>query len=192
MMDEQSPQLDANSRPGLRLGALAPALGVRQQSAPTCTLHVSRHPGGDAVRKSIPTGLRLKAQGRDSSTVALAKVEERATLGKVIEESSTPTGLRRPAMTAYNHGGVAAIRANVDWLKTQSRTACHGLKPSQAYALASFACLLLALVLCGCASTQPVYTGRHFDFSQDTFAYANELVWTYHYDENGKWVTHRR
>ena len=34
--------------------------------------------------------------------------------------------------------------------------------------------------------------GRRFDFEKDTFAYANELVWEYSYDENGHWQTHTR
>jgi len=51
---------------------------------------------------------------------------------------------------------------------------------------------LLALTLCGCSSTRPANTGRHFDFGKDTFSYANELVWEYHYDANGKWVTNKR
>jgi hypothetical protein len=34
--------------------------------------------------------------------------------------------------------------------------------------------------------------GRPFDFEKDTFAYANELVWEYSYDEKGHWQTHTR
>src|SRR4051812_4407033 len=53
--------------------------------------------------------------------------------------------------------------------------------------------LLLVFVLCGCASTrQGITTSRSFDFQRDTFSFANELVWTYEYDANGKWTTHRR
>jgi hypothetical protein len=33
---------------------------------------------------------------------------------------------------------------------------------------------------------------RPFDFQKDTFAYANELVWEYHFDADGKWVHERR
>jgi hypothetical protein len=43
----------------------------------------------------------------------------------------------------------------------------------------------------GCAS-DPWVGSRPFDFHKDTFAYANELVWEYHFDENGKWVHHKR
>jgi hypothetical protein len=47
----------------------------------------------------------------------------------------------------------------------------------------------ITLALGGCATSRPVTTGsRHFNFARDTFAYANELVWEYHFDEHGKWV----
>jgi len=50
---------------------------------------------------------------------------------------------------------------------------------------------LAGLLLSGCASSRPSAAGsRHFIFEQDTFAYANELVWEYRFDEHGKW-THR-
>jgi len=46
-------------------------------------------------------------------------------------------------------------------------------------------------LLAGCATSRPSAAGsRHFIFGQDTFAYANELVWEYHFDEHGK-GTHR-
>lgn len=56
-----------------------------------------------------------------------------------------------------------------------------------------FAILTAALLLglCGCAS-RPFVGTRPFDFQTDTFAYANDLVWEYHFDANGKWVHHRR
>ncbi|SPE62921.1 conserved exported hypothetical protein [Verrucomicrobia bacterium] len=47
-------------------------------------------------------------------------------------------------------------------------------------------------LLCGCAATRPAANARHFDFRQDTFAYPNELVWEYHYDDQGKWISTRR
>ncbi|MDB6017544.1 MAG: hypothetical protein JWR19_2033 [Pedosphaera sp.] len=52
----------------------------------------------------------------------------------------------------------------------------------------------LTLLLCGCQTSRRVATSdrRPFDFQHDTFAYANELVWEYHYDEHGKWVSHAR
>jgi hypothetical protein len=50
---------------------------------------------------------------------------------------------------------------------------------------------LASFLLAGCATSRPSAAGsRHFIFGQDTFAYANELVWEYHFDEHGKW-THR-
>src|SRR2546429_3332626 len=53
--------------------------------------------------------------------------------------------------------------------------------------------LSLALLLSGCATSRPGTAGsRHFVFERDTFAYANELVWEYHFDERGKWVHQRR
>ena len=65
------------------------------------------------------------------------------------------------------------------------------------YAVASWRVVLvlsLVAILCGCASSRPdlATTKRHFDFQKDTFAYANELVWEYHFDEHGKWVSHAR
>lgn len=54
-----------------------------------------------------------------------------------------------------------------------------------------FLCVLPLLLACGCA-TRPFAASRHFDFGRDTFAYANQLVWEYHYDPNGKWVHERR
>src|SRR5436189_1247537 len=57
----------------------------------------------------------------------------------------------------------------------------------------SHVCLILlaSLLLAGCATPQPpLPDSRRFIFEQDTFAYANELVWEYHFDEHGRW-THR-
>jgi len=56
---------------------------------------------------------------------------------------------------------------------------------------ALFAATLL-LGMCGCASRQPFVGARPFDFQKDSFAYANDLVWEYHFDTNGKWVHQRR
>lgn len=52
----------------------------------------------------------------------------------------------------------------------------------------------LLCCLCGCASTQVRGSGevRKFDFSKDTFSFANELVWEYSRDAQGHWTTHRR
>ena len=57
--------------------------------------------------------------------------------------------------------------------------------------IALLACL--AAILTGCATSPPPSTSaRPFAFEQDTFAYANELVWDYHFDEHGKWVSKPR
>ena len=48
----------------------------------------------------------------------------------------------------------------------------------------------LVFVVCGCAHQQFVGT-RPFNFQTDSFSYANELVWDYHFDANGKWVHQR-
>ncbi len=53
--------------------------------------------------------------------------------------------------------------------------------------------LLTMLVLVGCASPLPVKEGRRFDFSKDTFAYANQLVWEYEvHPETGEQSWHKR
>jgi hypothetical protein len=54
--------------------------------------------------------------------------------------------------------------------------------------------LLLGLLASGCASQRnnPPIARRLFNFPADTFAFANQLVWEYHYDENGKWVSQPR
>ena len=53
---------------------------------------------------------------------------------------------------------------------------------------------LMLCLLCGCATRRPAQSthSRPFDFQRDTFAYPNELVWAYGYDEDGKWISQRR
>ncbi len=64
---------------------------------------------------------------------------------------------------------------------------------------------VLSGLLCGCAGTRTgSATGaalscsgdpscwRRFDFSRDTFAFANELIWEYGFDAQGHWVAHAR
>lgn len=56
-------------------------------------------------------------------------------------------------------------------------------------------CVGLALLLCGCASPRRASSGytRPFQFPQDCFAYANELVWEYQVDlATGKMAHTRR
>jgi hypothetical protein len=47
----------------------------------------------------------------------------------------------------------------------------------------------LALLAVGCAAPRGGrgLEGRDFTFEEDTFAYANELVWEYGYDDRGRW-----
>jgi hypothetical protein len=54
--------------------------------------------------------------------------------------------------------------------------------------------LLLALLLFGCAAPRRLNSSnsRPFDFVKDTFAFANELVWDYQFDAEGKWVARKR
>ena len=44
--------------------------------------------------------------------------------------------------------------------------------------------LLLALVLCGCASSaaRKASFARPFTFGKDTFSYRNDLAWVYYHD----------
>jgi hypothetical protein len=53
---------------------------------------------------------------------------------------------------------------------------------------------LVALALAGCAELGFHRAGyeRRFAFERDTFAFANELVWTYRADANGEWHSVRR
>jgi hypothetical protein len=53
---------------------------------------------------------------------------------------------------------------------------------------------LLLTALCGCATSRPAetVTRRPFNFQTDTFAFPNDLIWEYRFDENGKWVSKPR
>ena len=47
----------------------------------------------------------------------------------------------------------------------------------------------LAILATSCATSPPSTVGvRHFVFEQDSFAFANQLVWEYRFDELGKWT----
>jgi hypothetical protein len=54
--------------------------------------------------------------------------------------------------------------------------------------------IALAISLSGCATSNldSAKRVRPFNFAQDTFAYPNELVWEYFFDDNGKWTNRRR
>ena len=53
------------------------------------------------------------------------------------------------------------------------------------------AALWLLLFCSGCASArlQPSMAEQPFRFKEDTFAFANELNWSYRFDDQGKWTT---
>ncbi len=64
--------------------------------------------------------------------------------------------------------------------------------PAHAPRLVCFVFISL-LALCGCSTARSAGPStRFFDFHTDTFAFANQLVWTYSYDAEGHWTTHRR
>lgn len=50
----------------------------------------------------------------------------------------------------------------------------------------------LLVALAGCASSSKHFFSRPFTFGQDTFAYANELVWEYEFDEATGRTSHRK
>ncbi len=51
---------------------------------------------------------------------------------------------------------------------------------------------LIALAISGCAGSRPLTKNSQlFEFQHDTFAFANELVWDYYFDADGKW-SHKR
>jgi hypothetical protein len=53
--------------------------------------------------------------------------------------------------------------------------------------------LLAAAFLTGCATPQrQLALDRPFNFATDSFAFENELVWEYYFDEEGRWTNRRR
>ena len=86
---------------------------------------------------------------------------------------------------------------NSTWKKlespqTDSRRA--GFRPLIQRSWSGIWLLGLMIALGGCATSHhdATETTRPFNFQTDTFAYDNELVWEYHFDEHGKWVSHPR
>jgi len=75
-------------------------------------------------------------------------------------------------------------------MKFEAQSATRDIKrtgwPYLALLMVLFACL------CGCAAPKRFVGPRPFDFQKDRFAYANELVWEYYFDANGKWAHRRR
>jgi hypothetical protein len=52
--------------------------------------------------------------------------------------------------------------------------------------------ILIAVSGCTAPSKKTAVAARPFSFQHDTFAYPNELVWEYRYDEQGRWTSRRR
>jgi hypothetical protein len=54
--------------------------------------------------------------------------------------------------------------------------------------------IFAAFFSAGCRTSQPTTAAerRPFNFQADTFAFPNQLVWEYHYDEKSNWVSHPR
>lgn len=57
---------------------------------------------------------------------------------------------------------------------------------------ALLAALLIALLATGCASSSRHSFSRPFTFGHDTFAYANELLWEYEFDDATGKTSHRK
>src|SRR5436190_10764025 len=80
------------------------------------------------------------------------------------------------------------IKSRTERGRPKAPTICT---PDRTVASYGWLIVLAGLWLAGCASSPPsAAASRHFIFEQDTFAYANGLVWEYYFDERGKW-THR-
>lgn len=80
--------------------------------------------------------------------------------------------------------------SEIEGMNRNVKSHIREMRRPQAFLLA-FCCVFLA-AMCGCASHRQFVGSRPFSFKTDTFAYANELVWEYHFDANGKWVHQRR
>lgn len=64
------------------------------------------------------------------------------------------------------------------------RAAWAGRRQAIVWSTLLFAVWLFA----GCATSRPLTKNpRPFEFQHDTFAFANELVWDYYFDADGKW-----
>jgi hypothetical protein len=65
------------------------------------------------------------------------------------------------------------------------------LSQAQPWTLVLLVGVLLLLAACSTRRPAQAANARPFQFQTDTFAYANELVWEYYYDEAGRWQ-HRK
>jgi hypothetical protein len=70
----------------------------------------------------------------------------------------------------------------------------RGALPRIRFSASLAVCLLiLNLILAGCATRNAdPPQNRAFNFQTDTFAFPNQLVWEYQFDEHGKWTSHPR
>jgi hypothetical protein len=69
---------------------------------------------------------------------------------------------------------------------------CTGTLPGKLLKKSIWLLLLLVIVASGCASAARQSFSRPFTFGEDTFAYANELVWEYGFDDATGQTTHNR
>src|SRR5687768_7870870 len=97
------------------------------------------------------------------------------------------------------HLGQQSHRQNRARLRASARKAFASLVPQryvfqQAFVMKKTFWLVgaLALLLAGCASAPKHSFSRPFTFRQDTFAYANELVWEYQFDDATGKTSHRQ
>ncbi|GEM_PF-147652 len=103
----------------------------------------------------------------------------------------------RPAHNFFRSAGVPTRSGN---LRQESRHCTNRLSRLGAF-LSSFLTIRvfrillfsLAALLSGCTTPPvappPISARQPFNFQRDTFAYANQLVWDYYYDDHGKWVS---
>jgi hypothetical protein len=92
----------------------------------------------------------------------------------------------RPIVSAENSGSGYEFRTML--------LHCRGALEIRPAAIIPCLLICLTALLCSCASPQKAVSQgeRHFDFQKDTFAFPNELVWEYFYDDKGNWTSKRR
>jgi len=94
----------------------------------------------------------------------------------------------RAAVLPQNPGGELEFRT---WLERRGGALMSGI---QEHGGSLVVVISIAWLLCGCVSPQKVVSQgeRRFDFQKDTFAFPNELVCDYFYDDKGNWISKRR
>ncbi len=99
-------------------------------------------------------------------------------------------------MTPRNRRAIESRKRSASWAKAKAgcrSAAIPNRQPARNavarwHRVASLLLVLGVLCLAGCASTRPRPVGeRPFQFERDTFAYANELLWDYAFDDAGHW-----